>query len=124
MAVKFKDIYDLKKKIDTAPLSEEELVVLAQVENYIDKEIVEDYPKTEYNEVKIISSIPTFRFNPVTRISNDVPSARRVVMQKELEKRYKEAGWTISYDLDDGLDGPNRSGPDYWVLKGKAMRRG
>jgi hypothetical protein len=124
MAIKFKEVYDLKKKIDTAPLSEEELVVLDQVENYIDKEIIADYPKSEYNLVKIISSIPTFRFNPVTRVSNDIPPARRIVMQKELEKRYRESGWTISYDLDDGLDGPNMSGADYWVLKGKVMRRG
>ena len=124
MAVKFKDVYDLKKKIDTAPLSEAELVILEEVEEYIDKEIVNDYPKSNYNEVKIISSIPTFRFNPVTRITNDITSARQSIMQKELEKRYREAGWTITYDLDDGLDGPNRSGADYWVLKGKAMRRG
>ena len=118
MAVKFKDVYDLKKKIDTAPLSEEELKFLEEIENYIDSEIVDKYPKSLYNEVRIDLCIPTFRYNTVTKKASDFRPSRQGVMQKELEKRYREAGWTIYYDLDDGLDGPNRSGADYWVLKG------
>ena len=37
-------------------------------------------------------------------------------MQKELERRYKDAGWNIKVHIDDGLDGPNMSGSDYWIL--------
>jgi hypothetical protein len=124
MAIKFKEVYDLKKKFDTAPLSEEELTILEEVEEHIDNEIVDKYPKDQYNEVRISLCIPTFRYNPVTKKANDIHSTRRSAMQKELEKRYRESGWTISYSLDDGLDGPNRSGDDFWILKGKAMRRG
>jgi hypothetical protein len=124
MAIKFKEVYDLKKKFDTAPLSEEELTILEEVEEHIDNEIVDKYPRDQYNEVRISLCIPTFRYNPVTKKANDIHSTRRAAMQKELEKRYRESGWTISYSLDDGLDGPNRSGDDFWILKGKAMRRG
>jgi hypothetical protein len=49
----------------------------------------------------------------------DSNSYRRSLMRNELEKRYKKAGWKIEVKLDDGLDGPNMSGPDYWILKGK-----
>jgi hypothetical protein len=40
-------------------------------------------------------------------------------MFKELEKRYRNAGWkaVIIYGEDDG---PNRPGQDYWVLSGKS----
>jgi len=34
-------------------------------------------------------------------------------------RRYTEAGWKFTVQLDDGLDGPNRSGSDYWILSGK-----
>lgn len=37
-------------------------------------------------------------------------------MRTELDKRYKESGWNIRVEYDDGLDGPNMSGPDYWIL--------
>jgi hypothetical protein len=40
-------------------------------------------------------------------------------LQKALEDMYKKAGWKITVKYDDGLDGPNMSGPDYWVLTGK-----
>ena len=41
------------------------------------------------------------------------------MLREKLEAIYKKAGWHGKVHIDDGLDGPSRSGPDYWILKGK-----
>ena len=40
-------------------------------------------------------------------------------LKTELLSRYEKANWVIDWHIDDGLDGPNMSGGDYLVLKGK-----
>jgi hypothetical protein len=113
MALKYKD---LKHKVNTEPLSVEELVIISNVEKIIDDEIVKQFDKN-WGEIHILLSVVNFQ----TTLTS-IGETRKSLMRKELEKRYSNAGWTISVKLDDGLDGPNRSGPDYWVLKGKALR--
>ena len=120
MAIKYKDMaVEFKKlndKLEKAPLTPEELKMVDNVEAYIDKIIIE---KFKGGEVSITLSIPNFEYNIGIMKVSDLPSARQSLMRKELDKRYKQAGWKITLHIDDGLDGPNMSGGDYWILSGK-----
>ena len=113
MAIKYKD---LKHKVNTEPLSEEELEIISKVEKIVDDEIVRQFDKN-WGEIRVLLSVVNFQ----TTLTS-IGETRKILMRKELEKRYTNAGWTASVRLDDGLDGPNMSGPDYWVLKGKTLR--
>ena len=44
---------------------------------------------------------------------------RKKILRTELIIRYEKANWEIDWHIDDGLDGPNMSGGDYLILKGK-----
>ena len=61
--------------------------------------------------------------NFATKVSGSgktgIKEFRQEKLFKELKKRYKEAGWKCKVEYDDGLDGPNMSGPDCWVLTPK-----
>jgi hypothetical protein len=107
MAIKYKD---LKHKVNTEPLSEDELEMISIVEKIIDDEIVKQFDKN-WGEIYVLLSVVNFQIT-------NLGKTRKFLMMKELEKRYSNAGWTSTVKLDDGLDGPNMSGPDYWVLKG------
>lgn len=115
MAIKYKE---LVKKEKNDPLTVVELERISEVEDYIDKKILEN--NDPLDEVYIELRIADFRtdlqnqnhYNPYSTI-------RTEKMFKELKRRYKEAGWKYSKQIDDGLDGPNMSGPDYWILTGK-----
>ena len=97
MAVKYKDI---KEKLETSPLTKQELEWIQQVEDFIDEEIRSKFGKVNY-EVFIDKPIVRFDWSPVSKKPIDTMSPRRVVMQKELEKRYSEAGWSLSWgDFD------------------------
>lgn len=121
MAIKFKEQLEKKKKEDIAPLTDEELGYITEVEEYIDKEI-EKKINSDNNSVMIFLYYATF----ITRISDSTPreiyppmtSARRKLLQDTLLDRYKKAGWTHKVEIDDGLDG-NMSGADYLILSGK-----
>lgn len=115
MAIKYKE---LKTKLETEPLTQEELTLIQEAEDYIDSEIKEQFPRSTYGEVHIDLSYPNFTYSKKRGALMDSNSYRRSLMRKELEKRYKKAGWKIEVRLDDGLE-LNMSGPDYWVLKGK-----
>lgn len=93
MAIKYQD---LKDKLEKDPLTPQELEWIQQAEDFIDKDILKDFGKTYY-EVLIDKSIVRFDWSPVTKKSIDTMSPRRSVMQKELEKRYLEAGWSLSW---------------------------
>lgn len=112
MAIQFKILND---KLENAPLSEEELVKVKTVEEFVDGEILKQFNggviEVDLNKVDFTKSDTGWR--------NNIAPYRAQLMRNELEKRYKNAGWKISVRLDDGLDGPNRSGPDYWILTGK-----
>ena len=116
MAIKYKE---LKTKLKTEPLTEEELTLIQETEDYIDSEIEKQFAKSTYGEVYIELLYPTFVYSKERGALMDSNSYRRSLMRNELEKRYKKAGWKIEVKLDDGLDGPNMSGQDYWILKGK-----
>jgi hypothetical protein len=115
MAIKYKDI---KSKLETDPLTNEELVLIRQAEEHIDSEIVKQFgEKYSYGQVKIHLGTAQFEWSPVTKtLLTNLKEPRRRVMFLELEKRYKEAGWDTKVDLDD--EGSMNSA-DYWTLKGK-----
>ena len=122
MAIKFKDMAikykeNVKAEKDR-PLTDGELKRIKEVEDYIDAKILsQDDPR---NDVHIELRIADFRndlqnpnkYNPYSTISTGK-------MYKELKRRYDEAGWKFEERLDDGLDGPNMSGPDYLIISGK-----
>jgi hypothetical protein len=114
MAVKFQEVDD---KLRKTPLSQQELSQVDSVEKYIDEKIRAQY---KGSPVHIELQIVDFQYDPVAKKSqyDHLPYARRKMMREELERRYKEAGWKIEVEIDDGLDGPNMSGPDYWKLSG------
>lgn len=115
MAIKFQEVY---KQVYETPLSEEEIKQVDRVEKWIDEEVRKIYRGG--TKVSINLRIANFEYDPITKDSfahQNFPSPRKQLMRKELDRRYKNAGWEIEIEIDDGLDGP-RSGPDYWVLVG------
>ena len=112
MAIKYKE---LKAKLEEPQLKEEELKLIDKTESWIDDEIRKNF---RGGEVLIPLQIACFTWDPVNKKTIDLPSPRTNLMRKELDARYKKAGWKIRVHLDDGLDGPNMSGPDYWILSG------
>lgn len=114
MAIRFKE---MKEQLETAPLTTEELSAIKEVEDYVDSEIKKQFGNT-YG-VSIDLNIADFSYNIGITKQLNFKQARKKLMQKELERRYKAAGWSIKTSYDDGLDGPNMSGPDYWILNGK-----
>jgi hypothetical protein len=106
MAIKYKDI---KNKLETDPLTEQELSWIKQAEDYIDDEILTKFGKVYY-EVGIDKAIVSFNWSPATKKPIDTMSPRRGVMQRELERRYVQAGWSLNWgDMDD----------HYVIFKGK-----
>jgi hypothetical protein len=106
MAVKYKDIKD---KLETDPLTPQELEWIQQAEDFIDDEIRSKFGKVYY-EVFIDKSIVRFDWSPADKKQIDTMAPRRTVMQKELEKRYSQAGWSLSWgDYDN----------NYVIFKGK-----
>ena len=113
MALKY---VDLKKKLDETPLNEYEKARIDEVENYIDKEILKQFDKSIYREISIDFAYPSFRYSPTTKSSiSDLGVSRIPLMKKELENRFKSAGWEITYRMDDGT---SMCGADYMILKG------
>ena len=116
MAVEYsKAVSDLNDR----PLNSNEKGLIDVVEGYIDELI-----KTRFDDtwINIPLYIMDYNFN-VNNINergyNTIKLARIAKMQEELKSRYVDAGWEWKLHLDDGLDGPNMSGPDYWKLRGK-----
>jgi len=119
MAINFKD---LKHQLDTTPISEVELKLIKDVEDYIDAQILEKYDKSIYREVSIDMAYTRFSYSPKTKsMIQGLGQSRIPKLVAELERRYKVAGWEIKYHIDDGSEG-NMSGGDYMILKGKVVR--
>lgn len=119
MAISVKEVRKIQKEKEDAPLTPEELSHIALVEKYIDEEVMK---KSDQSDVYIFLYYVTMETDVVENKRTSFPDYRRNKMQKELESRYKAAGWRASLHLDDGLDGPNRSGPDYWVLSKRKIK--
>lgn len=113
MAIKYKEVKD---KIEKTPLTESELSIIKEAEDLIDFKI-----KREFKGGDISIELGTVNFNYKTncnKLPGNIPDFRKQLMFKELERRFKAAGWkcVVMYGEDDG---PNRPGIDYWVLSGK-----
>lgn len=119
MAINYNDHMGNKKKEDVAPFTAEELIYINEVENFIDGEIKRRID-TNNKTVSIFLGIPKFKIRVDGKSQYPyMTNARLNLLFEELMRRYDEAGWTYTLHIDDGLDGPNRSGDDYLILKGK-----
>jgi hypothetical protein len=119
MAVDFKEKFATLKEKDVEPLSQEELGFVKLVENYIDSEI-EKKLSTDNKEIWIDIAYVSFNYNPLNKKPfPNMTNNRKTFFKEELLSRYEKANWEIKWHIDDGLDGPNMSGGDYLILKGK-----
>jgi hypothetical protein len=119
MAIDFKEKFSTLKNKDVEPLTQEELGYIKQVEDYIDSEISKKL-STDNLQVYIDKTCVDFGYNPITKnMFKEMTSSRKKFLREELLSRYERANWLIDWYFDDGLDGPNRSGGDYLILKGK-----
>lgn len=113
MAIKKKDIQEVVKKVKNGPLTEKELTAISVIEKFIDRKILEQVNKGKeiiYIELGYVN----FNYRLADLVITDDMRIKK--MRDEIDRRYKKSGWKIRVELDDGLDGPNMSGPDYWVL--------
>jgi hypothetical protein len=119
MAIDFKQKFaDLLAK-DVEPLTQEELGYIKLVEDYIDSEI-EKKLSTDNKEIWIHKTYVSFNYNPLNKKPfSNMTNNRKVFLKEELLSRYEKANWKIDWHIDDGLDGPNMSGGDYLILRGK-----
>lgn len=99
MAIRYKDIVD---KLESYPLSEDELILVEQAEEYIDNEILTKFG-ARYYEIGIDVCILNFDYSPKTKKPIDIKQPRKNLLSKELMKRYVSAGWVVTYpsDIDD-----------------------
>ena len=81
---------------------------------------IEKKLSTDSREIWIDMAYVRFNYNPSTKKPfPNMTNNRKVFLKKELLSRYEKANWSIDWHIDDGLDGPNMSGGDYLILKGK-----
>ena len=99
MAIKYKDIVE---KLESYPLTEDELRLIEQTEEYIDNEILTKFG-VRYYEIGIDRCIVNFEFSPKTKKPIDIKQPRKNLLSKELRERYVKAGWKLEYpdDIDD-----------------------
>ena len=109
MALQAKKAKELEKEKYTHPLTTDELKALEKLEAFIDEQIVKS---TNCTDVHI-------DYTHLTSVFRKFQNQRFDILKKEIERRYRESGWKITLKLDDGLDGPNMSGPDNWILTTK-----
>ena len=114
MALNYKE---LKKQLDATPLSNRELSLIRDVEEYIDAEIMKQFDKSIYREVNIDLVYVRFDYSPTLKKPiSDLEVSRKPLMQENLINRYKDADWEVTYRLDEGM---SMCGADYMILKGK-----
>lgn len=115
MAIERSKIRNKFKAAKNAPFTEQELKYIAEAEQYIDAELEKNFDSNSGTHIDL--TIARFSYSMITKKTiDDVKPYRKEAMTRELERRYKAAGWRITYHYDDGLDGPNMSGPDYMIL--------
>ena len=117
MAIDFKQkITELKTK-DKAELTPDELSYIKCIEDLIDSKIEKELSTDNY-EIWVDKTYVKLHYNPVTKKPfPSMTNARKLVLTNELFGRYEKANWSISWQIDDGMDG-NMSGGDYLILKG------
>ena len=99
MAIKYQDIL---KRLQTDPLSNDELVLLQQAEDHIDSEITKYFGK-RYYEVMIDECIIKFDYSMKLKKHIDIKQPRKDLLMKELIKIYENAGWKLHFpdDIDN-----------------------
>ena len=115
MAINYKDI---NNQVSNAPLTVAEEIYLINAEAYIDILIKKQF-KGYDSEIYVPLNVLRFDYDPMNEKSITIHHSRKKMLREKLEAIYKKAGWHGKVHIDDGLDGPSRSGPDYWILKGK-----
>lgn len=116
MAVTRKQIKDKFREAKEAPFTKEELQYISEAEKYIDTELEKNFDSSSGTHIDL--TIARFSYSMIRKKTiDDVKPYRKEVMAKELKRRYNAAGWKVTYHYDDGLDGPNMSGPDYMILQ-------
>ena len=100
MAIKYQEIL---KKLQTDPLSNNELVLLRQAEEHIDSEITKNFGK-RYYEVAIDECIVKFDYSMKLKKHIDIKQPRKELLQEKLIKIYENAGWELKFsdNIDDG----------------------
>lgn len=107
MAVKYKEIVSM---LENDPLTSDELYLIQEAEEHIDNEIKEKFGK-RYYEIGIDVCIVKFDYSPKNKKHIDfIKQPRKNLMQKELIRRYNEAGWKVEFS--DDID------PNYVTFKG------
>lgn len=117
MAINYNNFIKNKKAEDMAPLTEEELGFVTEVEEFIDDEIKKKI-NTDNKEVWIFLGYAKFQTRLGKKTYPPMTNARKELLMNTLISRYETAGWGHRYHIDDGYDG-NMSGSDYLILKGK-----
>lgn len=119
MAIDFKEkLTELQEK-EKSGLTDTENLYVDLAESYIDSKIEKDL-STDKTSVWIDKGVVDFKYNPINgEMFPEMTSSRRKFLQDELLSRYEKSNWEIDWHIDDGLDGPNMSGGDYLILKGK-----
>lgn len=118
MAIDFKKKFAELQNKDVAPLTSIEEGYIDLVECFVDSKIDEQL-STDKKEVWIDTCYIEFRDTPKGDPFPYMTNKRRDFLKQELLRRYEKANWEIDWHFDDGLDGPNMSGGDYLILKGK-----
>ena len=111
MAIRYQDIV---KRLQTDPLSNEELVLVQEAEDFIDSEILKKFGDTPYKEVYIDLPVVNFDYSMKTKKPiSGIKHPRKELMRKELLKRYNDMGWSFEFIDFRELDS------NYVKLKGK-----
>jgi hypothetical protein len=109
MAISYKD---LVKKLETDPLSREELDLIKEAEEFIDSEILKKFGDNHFRDVYIDLPIIHFEYSmKAKKHISGIKYPRKGLMAKELLKRYSDMGWAFEYS--DDIDNP------YVRFKGK-----
>lgn len=103
MAIKYSEI---KAVVENPNFDDKELAAIAHVEKFIDDRITKSFDNDSiYFDIQII------RFEKVCDRGGDLnfKDTRKKLMTKELERRFTDAEWEISYDEENFN----------WIIKGK-----
>ena len=113
MAIDVKEFRSLKNDYMSNHFNEEELEALSSIEEMIDTKISSPHSYAN-NRISVDVRLVDFTLKPNGN-SYNFNELRRDKLFQELQKRYRDGGWTIKRDMDDGMG----HSYDYWVLTAK-----
>ena len=110
MATKYKDAIE---ELYNSSLTDDELLLINKLEGYIDNQIRQYFTD---EDIRINIEFVNFSEHYIDRVNYyTIKKPRRKLMRKELDKRYKTAGWNV----EEKKFGDGAVGQTYWVLTGK-----